>query len=52
VEPYWCAPVAAAEGEQLLQLQGGFTVKLRVRTHPHSTLLELQDVDQVPTKIT
>ncbi|XP_075990406.1 vacuolar protein sorting 13B isoform X2 [Anticarsia gemmatalis] len=41
----WCAPVAAADGEQLLQFHGGITVKLRVRTHPHSTLLELQDTD-------
>ncbi|XP_059059916.1 intermembrane lipid transfer protein VPS13B [Achroia grisella] len=45
VEPEWSAPVAATEGEQLLQLFGNLTVKLRVRTHHHSTLLELQDVD-------
>ncbi|KAM3969019.1 vacuolar protein sorting 13B [Aphomia sociella] len=43
--PDWCAPVAAAEGEQLLQVCSGVTVKLRVRTYHHSTLLELQDVD-------
>lgn len=43
----WCTPVAAADGEQLIQLFGGLTIKLRVRTHPHSTLIELQDVDQV-----
>ncbi|CAH0578321.1 unnamed protein product [Chrysodeixis includens] len=41
----WCAPVAAADGEQLIQFLGGHTIKLRVRTHPHSTLIELQDVD-------
>ncbi|KAL0902781.1 hypothetical protein ABMA27_000580 [Loxostege sticticalis] len=42
----WSAPVAVADGEQLVQLSGGLTVKLRVRTHPHSSLLELHDVDQ------
>ncbi|CAH2103450.1 unnamed protein product [Euphydryas editha] len=42
----WCQPIAIADGEQLLQLSGDVTVKLRVRTHPHSTLIELQDVDQ------
>ncbi|XP_060809400.1 uncharacterized protein LOC106130565 isoform X3 [Amyelois transitella] len=45
VEPQWCPAVVAADGEQLLQLQTGITLKLRVRTYPHSTLLELQDVD-------
>ncbi|XP_052752571.1 intermembrane lipid transfer protein VPS13B isoform X4 [Galleria mellonella] len=43
--PQWCAAVAAAEGEQLVQVCGGVTVKLRVRTHHHTTLLELHDVD-------
>ncbi|KAI8430531.1 hypothetical protein MSG28_000768 [Choristoneura fumiferana] len=46
VEPEWSAGVAAAGGEQLVQLAGGVTVKLRAHPHPHSTLLELQDVDQ------
>ncbi|KAJ8737284.1 hypothetical protein PYW07_000555 [Mythimna separata] len=45
-EKEWCSPVVTADGEQLLQYYGGLTIKLRVRTHPHSTLLELQDVDQ------
>ncbi|RVE51488.1 hypothetical protein evm_003889 [Chilo suppressalis] len=44
---YWCAPVAVTEGEQLVQLYGGRTVKLRVQTYPHSTLLQLRDVDEV-----
>ncbi|XP_022832298.1 uncharacterized protein LOC111360569 [Spodoptera litura] len=46
LEQEWCSPVVAADGEHLLQYYGGITIKLRVRTHPHSTLLELQDVDQ------
>ncbi|KAJ0183610.1 hypothetical protein K1T71_000033 [Dendrolimus kikuchii] len=46
VQPEWCPPVAITDGEQLLQLRGGATIKLCVRTHPHSTHLELQDVDQ------
>ncbi|PZC79662.1 hypothetical protein B5X24_HaOG216061 [Helicoverpa armigera] len=41
----WCPPVIAVDGEQLIQYYGGITIKLRVRTHPHSTLIELQDVD-------
>ncbi|KAH9643537.1 hypothetical protein HF086_016744 [Spodoptera exigua] len=45
LEQEWCSPVVAADGEHLLQYSGGITIKLRVRTHPHSTLLELQDVD-------
>ncbi|KAL4717819.1 hypothetical protein ACJJTC_000968 [Scirpophaga incertulas] len=45
-EPSWCPPVAITDGEQLLQLHGGLTVKMRVRTHPHSTFLDFQDVDQ------
>ncbi|XP_053623621.1 uncharacterized protein Vps13B [Plodia interpunctella] len=45
VEPLWCPAVAVTDGEQLLQLQSGMTVKLRVRTYPHSTLLELRDID-------
>lgn len=43
----WCAPVALAAGEQLVQLAGGATVKMKLSPHPHSTLLELKDVDQV-----
>nr|XP_034839520.1 vacuolar protein sorting-associated protein 13B [Maniola hyperantus] len=42
----WSQPVAIADGEHLLQMSGGVTIKVRVRTHPHSTLVELQDVDQ------
>ncbi|CAH0716660.1 unnamed protein product, partial [Brenthis ino] len=42
----WCQPIAVADGEQLLQLPRGVTIKVRVRTHPHSTLIELLDVDQ------
>ncbi|XP_068617900.1 intermembrane lipid transfer protein VPS13B isoform X2 [Battus philenor] len=44
--PQWCPAVAVADGEHLLQLVGGDTLKLRVRTAPHSTLLELQDIEQ------
>ncbi|XP_013137520.1 PREDICTED: uncharacterized protein LOC106102547 [Papilio polytes] len=43
--PMWCVPVGVVTGEQLVQLSS-ITVKLRVRTSPHSTLLELQHVKQ------
>ncbi|CAG4977886.1 unnamed protein product [Colias eurytheme] len=46
LDPDWSQPMAVADGEQLLQLSGGLTIKVRVRTHPHSTLIELQDIDQ------
>ncbi|XP_048004674.1 vacuolar protein sorting-associated protein 13B-like [Leguminivora glycinivorella] len=46
IHPEWSEGVAAAGGEQLVQLPGGDTVKLRVRPHPHSSLLELKDVDE------
>ncbi|CAG9558247.1 unnamed protein product [Danaus chrysippus] len=42
----WSQPIAIADGEQLVQLSGGVTIKIRIRTHPHSTLVELQDVDE------
>ncbi|XP_064076371.1 intermembrane lipid transfer protein VPS13B [Vanessa tameamea] len=42
----WSQPIAVTNGEQLLHLSGGVTMKMRVRTQPHSTPLELQDVDQ------
>ncbi|XP_028176967.1 uncharacterized protein LOC114364842 [Ostrinia furnacalis] len=44
----WSASLALApiDGEQLVQLSAGLTVKARVRSHPHSTLLELHDVQQ------
>ncbi|XP_063545729.1 uncharacterized protein LOC134753720 [Cydia strobilella] len=45
-DPEWSDGVAAAGGEQLVQLPDGDTVKLRVRPHPHSSLLELKDVDE------
>ncbi|XP_049885072.1 intermembrane lipid transfer protein VPS13B isoform X3 [Pectinophora gossypiella] len=44
--PDWCPPVAVTDGEQLVQLTRTITVKLRVRTFPHSTLIEFRDVDQ------
>lgn len=47
MKPEWCLPIAIADGEQLLQLSGGVTIKVRVRPYPHSTLVELQGVDQV-----
>ncbi|KPJ06308.1 Vacuolar protein sorting-associated protein 13B [Papilio machaon] len=43
--PKWCVPVGVVSGEQLVQL-AGLTVKLRVRTSPHSTLLDIQHVQQ------
>ncbi|KPJ21042.1 hypothetical protein RR48_00136 [Papilio machaon] len=46
--PKWCVPVGVVSGEQLVQL-AGLTVKLRVRTSPHSTLLDIQHVQQVFT---
>ncbi|XP_063634454.1 uncharacterized protein LOC134805094 [Cydia splendana] len=45
-DPEWSEGVAAAGGEQLVQLPDSDTVKLRVRPHPHSSLLELKDVDE------
>ncbi|XP_061707410.1 intermembrane lipid transfer protein VPS13B isoform X2 [Cydia pomonella] len=45
-DPEWSEGVAAAGGEQLVQLPDGGTVKLRVRPYPHSSLLELKDVDE------
>ncbi|XP_063374098.1 intermembrane lipid transfer protein VPS13B [Cydia amplana] len=45
-DPEWSEGVAAAGGEQLVQLPDSDTVKLRVRRHPHSSLLELKDVDE------
>ncbi|XP_041987845.1 vacuolar protein sorting-associated protein 13B isoform X2 [Aricia agestis] len=44
-DPVWCQPVAMADGEQLLQLPNATTIKVCVRTNPHSTAFELQDVD-------
>ncbi|XP_026331803.1 uncharacterized protein LOC113239151 isoform X1 [Hyposmocoma kahamanoa] len=41
----WCPPVAVTEGEQLVQLNHRMTIKLRVRVNPHSTYIELREVD-------
>ncbi|XP_050360676.1 intermembrane lipid transfer protein VPS13B isoform X2 [Nymphalis io] len=42
----WSQPIAVTNGEQLLQLYGGVSMKMRVRTQPHSTPIEFHDVDQ------
>ncbi|XP_037868646.1 uncharacterized protein LOC101746464 isoform X2 [Bombyx mori] len=42
----WCQPAAMTDGEQLVQLPDNVTIKLRVHAHPHSTHIELQNVDQ------
>ncbi|VVC87784.1 unnamed protein product [Leptidea sinapis] len=46
IPPEWCQPIVVTDGEQLLQMSGGMTIKVRVRTHPHSTLIEFLDIDQ------
>lgn len=45
----WCQPVVVSDGEQLVQLCGGITVKMRIRMHPYSSYIELQEVDHVST---
>ncbi|KAJ2954658.1 hypothetical protein O0L34_g2954 [Tuta absoluta] len=44
LDPVWHGPVEMCGGEQLVQLVGGATLKLRAHPYPHSTLLELHDV--------
>ncbi|CAK1554618.1 unnamed protein product [Leptosia nina] len=45
-DPEWSEPFSVHNGETLLQLSTGIMIKLNIKCNPHTTVIELLDVDQ------
>ncbi|XP_045489894.1 vacuolar protein sorting-associated protein 13B isoform X1 [Pieris rapae] len=45
-DPDWSESFSVVNGETLIQLTNGVMIKLNIKCNPHTTLIELLDVDQ------